>query len=229
MRKFFVFFLLILLTVPVRAVPVPILMYHHFTQSPADTPMTTSADRFRAHLTALQDAGYTAVTFADLLAYAEGTGELPEKPVLLTADDGYRSVLEVALPILREFGMTMSVAVVGSLLGEEEGIPHFSLEEAVGSGLELVSHTWDLHGPDGYGVLTEKSALSPDFVPDICRMRELAGLNQSVFVYPYGKHSRDSEALLEMMGYRITVTTEYGVADVQKGGSLIGLPRICVG
>ena len=191
--------------------------------------MTTSADRFRAHLTTLRDAGYTAVTFADLLAYADGKGELPEKPVLLTADDGYRSVLEVALPILREFGMTMSVAVVGNLMGEEDGIPHFSMEEAAGSGLELVSHTWDLHGPDGNGVLTETGTLSPDFVPDICRMRELAGLNPTVFVYPYGKHSRDSEALLEMMGYRITVTTEYGVADVVKGGSLMGLPRICVG
>ena len=226
MRKLFTILLAVLLALPAYAVPVPILMYHHFTEAGTDMPMTTSAAELRAHLTALRDAGYTAVTFADLLTYTE-TGEgLPEKPVLLTSDDGYSSVLDIALPILREFGMPMSVAVVGSRMGQEDGIPHFSMEEGLASGLELVSHTWALHGSEGNGVLRSDGTLSPDFVSDARRMREMDGLNQAVFVYPYGRHSRDSEAVLAAMGYRITVTTEEGIADVQKGGSLHGLPRI---
>jgi len=226
MRKLFVLILTALLSLPVSAVPVPILMYHHFTETETGTPMTTSSDAFRKHLTALQNAGYTTVTFADLLCYTE-TGEgLPEKPVLLTSDDGYSSVITVALPILREYGMTMSVAVVGSRMGQTEGIPHFSMEEAAGCGLELVSHTWNLHGPDGNGVLTETGTISPEFIPDIRRMKEIPELNSAVFVYPYGKYSRDSEAVLQAMGYRITVTTEEGIAQIRKGGSLFGLPRI---
>ncbi|MBQ4606267.1 MAG: polysaccharide deacetylase family protein [Clostridia bacterium] len=226
MRKLFLCLLTVLLSLPARAVPVPILMYHHFTETDTGAPMTTSRRTFRSHLTALQEAGYTTVSFADLLTYTE-TGEgLPEKPVLLTSDDGYSSVIEVALPILREYGMTMSVAVVGSRMGQADGIPHFSPEEAAGCGLELVSHTWALHGADGNGVLTEEGTLSPMFVPDAKQMRTIPELNQTVFVYPYGKYSRDSEAVLQALGYRITVTTEEGIAQVQKGSSLYGLPRI---
>jgi len=226
MRKLLTVLLIVLLTLPIRAVPVPILMYHHFTETDTGIPMTTTAAAFRRHLTTLQEAGYTTVTFADLLQYTE-TGEgLPDKPVLLTSDDGYSSVLEIALPILQEYGMTMSVAVVGSRMGQKEGIPHFSLAEAAGTGLELVSHTWNLHDPDGNGVLTERGTLSPAFVSDAWQMRKIPELNSLVFVYPYGKHSRDSEAVLQALGYRITVTTEEGIAQVQKGSSLYGLPRI---
>jgi len=89
-----------------------------------------------------------------------------------------------------------------------------------------VSHTWNLHGPDGNGVLTERGTLSPAFVSDVRQMRKIPELNPLVFVYPYGKHSRDSEAVLQALGYRITVTTEEGIAQVQKGSSLYGLPRI---
>ena len=231
MRKILVLLMVFLLGLPVSAVPVPILMYHHFTEEETGLPDHCSTGAFRAHLKALSEAGYTTVTFGDLLAYADGRGELPEKPVLLTADDGYRSVLQIALPLLREYGMTMSAAVVGSRMGAEDGIPHFSMEEAVGSGLELVSHTWDLHGPEGYGVLNADGSLNPHFIADAARMRQMPELCQTVLVYPCGRWSDDSEAVAAAMGYRITVTTEHGIADIRRNEpeSLRGLPRICMG
>lgn len=228
MRKLLFFLFALLLALPAAAMDVPILMYHHFTETDTGLPDRCSAEAFRTHLEALTAAGYTSVSFRQLLDWTDGTGTLPEKPVILTSDDGYRSVLDIALPLLQEYGMTMSVAVVGSRLGSADGIPHFSLDDAAGSGLELLSHTWDLHGPTGCGVLTPAGTMDPRLPADIARMRQIPELAADVFVYPYGKFTPDTDALLSAFGYRITVTTRYGIADVRQGkqDTLRLLPRI---
>ena len=228
MRRIFCVLLTLFLTLPASAVPVPVLMYHHFTETDTGLPDQCDRERFRGHLKALTEAGYSSVTFRDLLAYADGTGDLPDKPVVLTSDDGYRSVIDIALPVLREYGMSMSVAVVGSMAGKTEGLPHFSVEEAFGTELELVSHTWDLHGQEGCGVLTEKGTLHPRFLWDTVRMGQIPAVSDRVFVYPYGKWNPDSEAVLHALGYRITVTTRCGIADIRPGepDSLRLLPRM---
>lgn len=225
MKRILIFCMILILALPTEAVSVPVLMYHHFTEETTGLPNHCGADSFRRHLETLAQEGYTAVTFGDLLAYADGLGELPPKPVVLTSDDGYSSVLEIALPILREFGMTMSVAVVGSRLGTKGDIPHFSLTEAAGTGLELVSHTWDLHG---MGVLTEQGELQPELAADTEKMRQIPALEQAVFVYPFGRWSGESETFLRAVGYRITVTTRPGIAQIRQGetDSLFSLPRI---
>ncbi|MBQ8642939.1 MAG: polysaccharide deacetylase family protein [Clostridia bacterium] len=231
MRSLLCIILALWLAVPTPAVSVPILMYHHFTEEFTGLPDHCSAERFRTHLEGLAAAGYTSVTFADLLAYVDGRSGLPDKPVLLTSDDGYRSVVDIAWPILQEFGMQMSVAVVGSRAGKTDGIPHFSLAEAGKTALELVSHTWDLHGAAGNGVLTDQGTADPRLAADTARMRRIPELNQAVFVYPYGKWSEDSEAVLTALGYRITVTTRNGTADIRRDepDSLRCLPRIIMG
>ena len=217
MQKLLCFLLIFLLACPVSAAEVPILMYHHFTETDTGLPDRCSAGAFREHLETLTDAGYTSITFRELLDWADGTGELPEKPVILTADDGYRSVLEIALPLLQEYGMTMSAAVVGSRLGASDGIPHFSLAEAAGTGLELVSHTWDMHGAEGHGVLTPHGTMDPRLPADIVRMRQFPEIAGNVFVYPFGKHTTGVDTLLAAFGYRITVTTLPGIADIRRG------------
>lgn len=228
MQKILCILLVLLLAFPISAAEVPILMYHHFTETDTGLPDRCSAGVFRTHLQTLTDAGYTSVSFRELLDWVDGTGNLPDKPVLLTADDGYRSVLEIALPLLREYGMTMSAAVVGSRLGASDGIPHFSLAEAAGTGLELVSHTWDLHGPEGNGILTPAGTMDPRLPADIVRMRRIPEIAGDIFIYPYGKHTAGTDALLEAYGYRITVTTRPGIADIRRGdrASLRLLPRI---
>ena len=82
-------------------VALPILMYHHISKA-ADqcgkhviSPQTLEGD-----LQYLADNGYTAVTTADLIAYVDQGKALPEKPVMITFDDGQLSVLEYALPLL---------------------------------------------------------------------------------------------------------------------------------
>ena len=82
---------------------VAILMYHAFTEDEADTDsLYTPVSDFARQLSALRDAGYTSVGYADLIEFVNGDGKLPEKPLLITIDDGYQNNLDLAAPLLEK-------------------------------------------------------------------------------------------------------------------------------
>ena len=97
----------------VQPVDLPILMYHHIHKSSSQwgdhvvSPQTLEGD-FQ-YLTA---QGYTAVTVADLTAYTQNGTPLPEKPIMITFDDGQLSVLEYALPLLERYDLKAVVAEI---------------------------------------------------------------------------------------------------------------------
>ena len=145
-----------------RTCTLPVLMYHHFAQEGNGGTIVSEA-RFREQMEALKGDGFTAVTLGEVLDYVDNGVPLPEKPVLITMDDGYTSNLEIAAPILEELGFRATVFVIGvnegrtAYLhdGKELKPPRFSYEEAsewVNKGvLDLQSHTWDMHQLAGYG------------------------------------------------------------------------------
>jgi len=220
-------------------IKVAILMYHNFAEKTADYTVTPAT--FRSHLRALRTAGYESITFAELILYTEGVISLPEKCVLITSDDGYNGVLDIALPLLEEFDMKMSVAVIGEMIGiRGDGIlPHFTPEEVqqadITGRIELISHSWGLHttanGMDGAVNLSlSTEAYFQALAADCRKIADIAGdafpMMTAVFVYPFGKYSADSEAWLADAGYRATVTVEQGISYISPGDSLALLKRI---
>ena len=120
-----------------RTCTLPVLMYHHFAQEGNGGTIVSEA-RFREQMEALKGDGFTAVTLGEVLDYVDNGVPLPEKPVLITMDDGYTSNLEIAAPILEELGFRATVFVIGvnegrtAYLhdGKELKPPRFSYEEA---------------------------------------------------------------------------------------------------
>ena len=231
------------LLVPVSAgsdtAVVPILMYHHFTLDPTcANGNCITADALEEQLAALSRAGYHGVTVADCIRFVDSGTPLPDKPILLTADDGYKSVLELALPIVDRYDFSLTVAVIGShCTANTDGIPHFTLAEAqdhpLAGRLELISHTYDLHDADGLGVTADIAALPHD----IALMRGLSGGWNTeiwrVFAYPFGKWNAESARILRDAGYRATLAIRAGacrVAVLRYGDSdsLYAMPRIAV-
>jgi len=213
---------------------VPILMYHDITaDGESSGSFTVPLSRFEEHLNALENAGYRTVTFADLIDYVYFGGDLPDRPVLLTSDDGYTNVMEYAAPAAARHGMTLSCAVIGALAGVNG---HFSFDDPVPENVEIVSHTFALHDWNGAmgmiadGVPAYESLLNGD----IAAMREICGerfpQTASVLVYPHGSYSAESERILHTQGYTVTVTCDSGIAEIRRGEpeSLYLLPRISV-
>ena len=149
-----------------ESVDVPILMYHHLD---GDAYMDTivTPEIFESHIKVLSDSGYTGVSFEELIDYVENGIELPEKPIVITFDDGYLSNYEFAYPILQKYKMKATIFVIGTLVGkaayfDADGeeypiIPHFDYEQAsemTKSGLiSIQSHSYDMHRYEEYEVM----------------------------------------------------------------------------
>lgn len=98
---------------PRPAPPLLALMYHHFTAtarpdpaSPYDMPIA----RFEAQLAELSRQGYKSLSTQEALAVARGT-PTDGPAVLITIDDGYRSALTLAAPLLRKYSMRATLFV----------------------------------------------------------------------------------------------------------------------
>ena len=219
---------------------VPILMYHHVDERPTDWVIPEST--LRAHMKALKESGYEAVSFAALIEFVEKGKPLPEKPIVITFDDGYKSTVEVAAPLLKEYGMRACVNVIGVLVGKstykDTDIPvhpYLSFDEAlpwVREGvLEIQCHSFDMHQThldgEGYrrGVLqkpgeTEEeyiATLKNDIAACIKAIEEGLGIRPTVFAYPYGLYTDLSERLLSEAGIKVTLTSDPGINTVVRG------------
>ena len=132
--------------VPVKAVEsesvevgeaVPILMFHHFVtdEKECDSSATITDKKFQEVLNEIEELGYETISFKDLIDFTEYKKELPDKPILITMDDGYKSNYEIAFPLLKEKNMKATVSIIGkstkytSSYLKNKTLEHMSWEE----------------------------------------------------------------------------------------------------
>jgi len=138
---------------------VPVLMYHsvHAEPTPATRALSVHPAAFAAQLAVLYDMGFTAVTMATLvehwrrLALGLDAPRLPDRPVVLTFDDGYADFHGTVLPLLAEHRATASLYVTTGWLAdagaEHAGRPLGAmlgwgqLAEAAAEGVEIGGHS----------------------------------------------------------------------------------------
>ena len=106
-----------------RTLHVPILMYHYLSTPPGDADiyrrdLSVAPELFAQQLDRLQSEGFTTISFYDFMQALTTGAPLPEKPVILTFDDGYRDNYENAFPALRDRGMTATFFVVTDFIDE---------------------------------------------------------------------------------------------------------------
>lgn len=205
----------------------PIVMYHDVVAQgePLDD-YTVSAAQLEADLRALAQGGWQTVRLSQVIAFAREGGPLPEKPVLLVFDDGYRSVLTQALPLLEQYDACAVISVIGARAqGIADGcdtsqryMNWAELRQASDSGrLELQSHSAQLHvfrTRKGLQQLSHESQAeyTAMFLQDLAQMDQWAATAQApllpAFAYPYGYVEPLADALLQQYGYAATMTSE---------------------
>src|SRR5690606_22491480 len=100
---------------------VPVLMYHHVT--PAGGMIAVTPEVFEQQIAGLARAGYTSLGTAQLAEYLAG-GQVPEKSVLITFDDGYLNNWIYAHPVLQRHGMKAVLFLVTGWAGDGPVRPH---------------------------------------------------------------------------------------------------------
>jgi peptidoglycan/xylan/chitin deacetylase (PgdA/CDA1 family) len=198
------------------------MMYHIIgpPDQPANDALAVSADDFKAQMSYLACAGYTPITVQRLFDAFDGKAALPDKPIILTFDDGWVGQYTYGFPVLRQHGFVGSFAIVTGFV--EGGGPYMSwaqIAEMSNAGMEMVSHTVshiDLGSTDDATVIdqlqTSKSTLEAHI-----------GRSVDYFVYPSGEPFRSGTAerqaqvvqMLKDAGYRAALLDNngYGAQD----------------
>lgn len=209
---------------------IDVLMYHHFDAGHSDS-VTVTPERFREHLDALIQAGYETITEEDLYQYKTNPQyRLPEKPLLITIDDGYESNYSIAYPILKDKGLRATIYVITSYRGQQPGqLRHFGWEEAkemYDSGvINIESHTHNLHHYVTQGK-TQKAAIlarkadedeasyKKRILDDLKTSRDLIrqyiGKESISLAYPYGVYDETVMKLAKEAGFKLHVTIKAG-------------------
>lgn len=131
---------------------IPILMYHTIADivAPEDENSCVQIDIFDSQMKALIDNHYTPITFYDLENYLEGNAGLPEKPILITMDDGYLNNYTLAYPVYKKYNISATLFVSPYYMQEQNTDRHFGFaaaREMEESGLiDIESHGYD-HTP----------------------------------------------------------------------------------
>lgn len=177
--------------------PVPILLYHSVAPTATAEYRRWCIDprRFDEHLAVVDELGYTPLTVSDFVDRRR-TGALPERPLLITFDDGRGDFAEHALELLHRRNVPATLYVVAGYVGktsaflpmeDERSAPMLSWDELAAcsaAGVEIGAHSMTHRELDVMAVA--------DLDREVARSRDVLEANLGIgihsFAYPHGYH-----------------------------------------
>lgn len=212
-----------------------VLAYHAIAdlgEDPVLARYSVPPRRFVAQIDGLLRHGWSFVDVDTLLGALDGDRELPPRSLLLTFDDAYVDLLEVALPVLVERGIPAVVFAVAGRLGATNEwdsrnrattldlLDADGLRALVAKGVEVGSHTTTHRRLDEVPAGEWEGELT-----GAADRLEAAGLSRPrTFSYPYGAWSPALAAAAREAGYRLAFTVDWG--EVAAGADPYALPRV---
>ena len=192
----------------------PILEYHQVTNKPLDPAFevyNVPPAAFAEQLDYLQAEGYTTITLNDFMYAVRGYRKLPEKPIILTFDDGYADNYSEMLPILEAHGMTAVIFVISNELGKTGYLTFDELKDMQRRGIEI-----GLHTADHLALTSLDEAARRRQVRESKILLEWSGLAAiGSLSYPNGAYNPEIEQLLREENYLTAVTGEAGLNTLE--------------
>ncbi|NLM07180.1 MAG: polysaccharide deacetylase family protein [Tissierellia bacterium] len=198
---------------------IPVLMYHHIIKENNNNLETfenssiISLEQFKREMGWLKENGYSTITTNDLYEFIVHKKALPPSPVLITFDDGYKSNIELAYPVLKENGQKAAIFVIGHAVEDASSaspiyhiFPFLNFYDMLNTTdvFEFHNHTYDLHKFENVKpklVTSKKEEIIKDF--------QSYGkiLNHESFSYPYGAYNNRTIKILKNFNYKTAFTT----------------------
>ncbi|MER7899647.1 polysaccharide deacetylase family protein [Streptomyces sp. NPDC096046] len=202
---------------------VPILMYHAVATDPnaATRALSVTPEAFAEQMAVLADRGRTPVTTAELASCWRSGRALPERPVLVTFDDGYEGVHRHALPALAEHGFPATLFVTTGWLrgpydtggGLDTMLDWAQVRELAAAGVEIGGHS------HSHPQLDQVSEATLRFELIHCKeiVSDRLGSVPTSFAYPYGYSSRRVRQAVRETGYAQALAVGNGLARRAQG------------
>ena len=161
---------------------------------------------------------------------------LPDKPVVLTFDDGNRSDFSLLYPLLEKYDMCAVLSIIGQATDKftkeqtenpKATYPNMTwqqVKELHESGrCEIQSHGYDVHGKNGAGKRNGESAeiYHARLLQDLRKLHDRCETelewSPTTFTYPLGVVSKGAQAVLNEMGFVASLSCQEGINTLRQG------------
>ncbi|MEZ4357686.1 MAG: polysaccharide deacetylase family protein [Eubacteriales bacterium] len=226
----------------------PIIMYHEIKTYKLGKDVISPYE-FESDLKYLKDNGYNTITMSQLIDYVYYGAALPEKPVILSFDDGYLNTYNYAYPLLKKYDMEVVLSIIGKNTDDFTKIPDSNpdyshatwaqLYDMFYSGCaEIQNHTYNMHSITSkrVGCMQANSESLEEYekvlTDDILKLQNevfsITGMLPNTFAYPYGGYNDNTDAILKKIGFKATLTCDYGINLITHDPEILfDLKRIC--
>ena len=197
---------------------VPVLNYHQINDRD-ENALTVHTDQFEAQMKYLADNGYHTITPEDMVDAWENGKELPDKPVIITFDDGYADNYRNAYPILKKYNLQGTIFLISDFVStypnyltwtqaeemQESGLINFESHTLSHEQLDSTSPEETWNQVDG-----SKKALEWHLGKEI-----------NFLAYPCGSYDEELQRMVKDAGYKGAFTVNYGLAGQQENRYLL--------
>lgn len=195
-----------------NATSVPVLIYHHFLNDEDKAKYEPTKDYsvslsvFEEQLKYLKDNGYKSLTPSEMLCWKKNECKIPLKSFMITIDDGQKSVMKYAYPLLKKYGFTALSFVISSRIGDygewdPSTYQYLSADDLKDNGvIYFGSHSDDMHR-----YVDDKKRLYTMSYKEIYDDVKLSmgKINTKYFAYPFNTYNKDFTKALENAGYQL--------------------------
>lgn len=215
---------------------VPIIMYHNvLNRKSLLGKFVITPDEFEQDLAYLKEHGYETVVMSDLTAFVNEGKSLPQKPIVLTFDDGDYAIEKYVRPLLEKYNMKAVVSIIGKVTDDYSSrnrtdvghYPNLTWEQInkliIGGHIEIQNHTYNLHKSNGAKKKSKESAdaykqrLTSDLDMLQNRMSEMTKYKATTLAYPYGSISPSSDDIIKEIGFTASLSCFEKINTLETG------------
>ena len=201
-----------------------VLLYHQFKAAgvkiPAMYQWTMNVDVFESEMKYIHDNGYHVIPMSDLLKFLKHQITLPSNSVCITIDDGYKSAIVYAYPILKKYGYPWTFFIYPDFITTGEGPGAASWKDLLdlqADGVDIESHSmthpnlklhhqkikgvWHNFTPEEYAAWLNNETAGAKAL-----LEQKMGKPITCFAYPYGEYNQQVEDAAIAAGYEAIFT-----------------------
>ena len=180
-----------------------VLMYHNIYKAKKINTYDTSEKDFLKHIEILKKYGFESITLEDLYDFVRFNKKVPQKSVIFTFDDGFKSVVD-ASSILKENGFNGVASLIVGYIGASWEVNKSEIDELFNNNFEISLHSYKLHNSypklranKDYKRMEDDIKESKKYFEDTFKTEPLA------FTYPEGIFDDKIENILKKLGFKI--------------------------
>lgn len=213
-----------------QIIPKKYLEKHHFTDTGGLDDMVVTLEDFTKQMNYLKKENYTVLSLEEFEDFMVNQKKVPAKSVLITFDDGYKSVFEFAYPVLKSHGfyathfLITGVITNRSVAYDSSYVQYASIDEIQEASdvFDYGNHTHTLHQRNEDEVSYLEAYDLKNVKEDIATANEWLG-HSIAFAAPYGEYNTSTLDILRDLNTKMAFTTGPGYADPSQ--HLLEIPR----